>query len=90
MYLSANTLVNLVETPCVCTLKVEEGFVWGEDLKHSQFKPAIQPIFQLTLNLNKEQAFYSTDPVKFGVMIHYFHKKAYNSLLFVENAFNDI
>lgn len=65
---SANTLVNLVEIPCQCTLKCQPNFRWGDDLRSITFKPATQPIFSMQLVLGDQQAYFSTEPEKFLVL----------------------
>lgn len=55
-----------METPCQCCLSVEDNFVWGHNLVNTQFKP-LQPIFLLTLRMDENGAFYSTDPDQFEV-----------------------
>lgn len=63
---SIRTFVHLVETPCQCCLNVDDDFVWGYNLVDTQFKP-VQPIFLLTLRMDENGAFYSTDPAQFEV-----------------------
>ncbi|GLV39944.1 Dynein heavy chain at 36C [Carabus blaptoides fortunei] len=62
---SAKQFIDLVETPCQCTLKCKKDFVWGEDLINTQFKPPGHPIFFLHLLIGPEGAYYSTIPDKF-------------------------
>ncbi|KAL0272752.1 UNVERIFIED_CONTAM: hypothetical protein PYX00_005610 [Menopon gallinae] len=63
---STDLLVKLVEVPCLSCIDVpDENFVWGDDLINSPFKATGAPIFTLTLNLNNEDAYYSTPPEAF-------------------------
>lgn len=63
---SIRTFINFVETPCQCCLNVDDKFVWGHNLIDTQFKP-LQPIFLLTLRMDENGAYYSTDPDQFEV-----------------------
>ncbi|XP_060531534.1 dynein axonemal heavy chain 1-like [Cylas formicarius] len=62
---SVKTFINLVETPCIPCLQVEDEFAWGSDLINSPFISKVSPIFSMQLRMNEKCAFYSTPPEKF-------------------------
>lgn len=68
---SAEKLTNLVETPCQVCLEIDDDFEWGSDLINSNYRPYVQAIFALTLKMNEEGAFYSTELEEFKVVIFY-------------------
>ncbi|KAL1506671.1 hypothetical protein ABEB36_005994 [Hypothenemus hampei] len=62
---SLQVFINMVETPCLPCLNVEQDFVWGENLIDSPFVPSAAPIFTLQLRMDETGAFYSTIPEQF-------------------------
>lgn len=64
---SIEIFINLVETPCLPCLGVEDEFVWGQDLIESPFRPKVSAIFTLQMKMDENCAFYSTEPDQFQV-----------------------
>lgn len=54
-------------TPALPVLDAEESFEWGKDLIKSEFKPAHNPVFMVDIQMNEQQAYYSTNPEEFTV-----------------------
>lgn len=64
-----DTLMGIVETPCLPCLSVEENYIWDiNDLITSPFISKALPIFTLELNMNNEGSFYSTKMELFEVI----------------------
>lgn len=59
--------LEMLETPALCTLNVDENFVWGSDLVNTQFRPSVNPIFNIDIMVNDNGAYYSTDLESFEV-----------------------
>jgi dynein heavy chain len=57
---SIELFIDLVETPCLPCLEVEEDFVWGPNLIESDFVSKASAIFILQLKMDDNGAFYST------------------------------
>ncbi|XP_024940673.1 dynein heavy chain 1, axonemal [Cephus cinctus] len=66
---SMTLYLHMLETPALCTLNVDDDFSWGSDLMDTQFKPAVNPVFNIQLTMNMESAYYSTDPLLFEKVI---------------------
>lgn len=88
---SVRTFLNFVETPCQCCLNVQNDFVWGYNLIDTQFKP-LQPFFLLTLRMDENGAFYSTDPDLFEVSSNTLATllSLNSTLLLLESAFETL
>ncbi|OAD57478.1 Dynein heavy chain 1, axonemal [Eufriesea mexicana] len=56
---------DIMVTPALCVLDVDESFTWGNDLINTQFKPVSSPIFIIDLQMDEENVFYTRDPEKF-------------------------
>ncbi|KAL6436551.1 hypothetical protein ACFW04_004787 [Cataglyphis niger] len=80
IYIMQNALRNLVEksialylemleTPALCTLDIEENFIWGDDLVNTQFKSPVTPIFNIDIAMNDETAYYLTNLESFEEII---------------------
>ncbi|XP_076627799.1 dynein axonemal heavy chain 1 [Colletes latitarsis] len=54
-----------LENPALCTLDTDESFVWGTNLVDSRFKSVYNPIFRVEMQMNGEEAIYSTNPDEF-------------------------
>ncbi|XP_011707083.1 PREDICTED: dynein heavy chain 1, axonemal-like, partial [Wasmannia auropunctata] len=61
--------LELLETPALCTLNVDENFVWGDDLVNTHFKSPVNPIFNIEIAMNAETAYYLTDLESFEEII---------------------
>ncbi|XP_044254832.1 dynein axonemal heavy chain 1-like isoform X2 [Tribolium madens] len=57
---SIEVFIDLVETPCLPCLGVEDDFVWGSNLIDSPFVSRASAIFILQLKMDENSAFYST------------------------------
>lgn len=68
----------MLETPALCTLEVNEDFIWGEDLIKTQFKPLNYPVFNIELMMNETGAVFSIDLEMFRV--RFFPKEEDNSI----------
>lgn len=68
---SLQMFINMVETPCLPCLPVEDGFVWGNNLICSPFLSQAPPIFSLILKMDENGAYYSTTPELFAVSYYY-------------------
>ncbi|XP_056631499.1 dynein axonemal heavy chain 1-like [Diorhabda sublineata] len=66
---SINTFINLVETPCLTCLQVEDDYEWGADLVNSPFISKTSPLFSLQLKMQETGAYYSTTPENFQVVL---------------------
>lgn len=64
---SAEIYKTIVEVPCEPCLWCADDFEWGENYLDSPFKPNCQTLFNLTLKINEEGAYYSTSPQLFCV-----------------------
>ncbi|KYM92457.1 Dynein heavy chain 1, axonemal [Atta colombica] len=53
--------LEILETPALCTLNVDENFVWGDDLINTHFKSPVNPIFIIDIAMNDKTAYYLTD-----------------------------
>ncbi|KMQ95378.1 dynein heavy chain axonemal [Lasius niger] len=53
--------LEMLETPALCTLNIDENFTWGDDLVNTQFKSPVNPIFNIDLTMNDKTAYYLTD-----------------------------
>lgn len=60
--------LEMLETPALSTLNVDENFVWGNDLVNTQFK-STNPIFNIDIAMNDKSAYYSLDLESFEVWI---------------------
>lgn len=58
---------NMLETPALCTLGVEDDFEWGDDLVNTQFSPSTNPVFLVDMKMNDEGTYYSKSPELFEV-----------------------
>lgn len=62
--------LEILETPALCTLNVDENFVWGDDLLNTRFKSP-NSIFNIDIAMNDETAYYLTNLESFEVWITY-------------------
>ncbi|XP_074037842.1 dynein axonemal heavy chain 1 isoform X2 [Leptinotarsa decemlineata] len=62
---SIQIFINMVESPCLPCLRVQDDFVWGPELTVSPFISRAPPLFSLQLKMNEHGAFYSTPPESF-------------------------
>ncbi|RLU27110.1 hypothetical protein DMN91_000909 [Ooceraea biroi] len=53
--------LEVLESPALCTLNVEQNFMWGDDFVNTQFISPINPIFNIDLMMNDKAAYYTTD-----------------------------
>lgn len=67
MGLSAEMYKAMVEVPCEPCLMIDDDYEWGDNYLDSPFKPNCQTLFNLTLKMNEEGAYYSTSPELFSV-----------------------
>ncbi|XP_018365084.1 PREDICTED: dynein heavy chain 1, axonemal-like [Trachymyrmex cornetzi] len=61
--------LEILETPALCTLNVDENFVWGNDLINTHFKSSVNPIFIIDIAMNDKTAYYLTDLESFVEII---------------------
>ncbi|KYN02642.1 Dynein heavy chain 1, axonemal [Cyphomyrmex costatus] len=61
--------LEILETPALCTLNVDENFVWGDDLINTHFKSPVNPIFIIDIAMNDETAYYLTNLESFEEII---------------------
>ncbi|XP_012056092.1 PREDICTED: dynein heavy chain 1, axonemal-like [Atta cephalotes] len=61
--------LEILETPALCTLNVDENFVWGDDLINTHFKSPVNPIFIIDIAMNDKTAYYLTDLELFEIII---------------------
>ncbi|KAG5345241.1 DYH1 protein, partial [Acromyrmex charruanus] len=61
--------LEILETPALCTLNVDENFVWGDDLINTHFKSPVNPIFIIDIAMNDKTAYYLTDLESFVEII---------------------
>ncbi|KAG5868936.1 Dynein heavy chain 1, partial [Gonioctena quinquepunctata] len=66
---STQIFINLVETPCLPCLGVQDDFVWGTKLNNSPFTSRAMPLFNVQLKMNENGVFYSTQPESFRVVL---------------------
>lgn len=59
--------LEMLETPALCTLNVDENFIWGDDLINTHFKSSTNPIFNIDIAMNDETVYYLTDLKSFEV-----------------------
>lgn len=64
---SITMYLEMLETPALCTLNIEENFTWGDDLVNTQFKSPVNPIFDIDIAMNDETAYYLTNLESFEV-----------------------
>jgi len=64
--------LEILETPALCTLNVDENFIWGDDLINTHFKSPVNPIFIIDIAMNDKTAYYLTDLESFVVWINIF------------------
>lgn len=63
--------LEILETPALCTLNVDENFAWGDDLINTHFESPMNPIFNIDIAMNDKTAYYLTDLKSFEVEIIY-------------------
>ncbi|XP_072745723.1 dynein axonemal heavy chain 1 [Anoplolepis gracilipes] len=61
--------LEMLETPALCTLNIDENFIWGNDLVNTQFKSPVNPIFNIDITMNDKTAYYLTDFESFEEII---------------------
>lgn len=66
---SAESFAALVSEPCELCLTCEDDYEWESDFIISPFKTQHTPLFNLTLKMKDEGAYFSQDPYIFGVSI---------------------
>ncbi|XP_029347294.1 dynein heavy chain 1, axonemal [Acyrthosiphon pisum] len=66
---SAKGYATLIEQPCIPMKGINDDFVWDSDLNKSPFEDCTPPLFSVILNMNKNGAYYSTDPDTFETVI---------------------
>lgn len=71
MISSAKGYATLIEQPCIPMKDINDDFVWNSDLNKSPFEGCTPPLFSEILNMNKNGAYYSTDPDTFEVCYMY-------------------
>lgn len=59
--------LEVLETPALCTLNVNESLTWGDDLVNTQFKPLGNPIFNIDIAMNDKNVYYLTNLESFEV-----------------------
>jgi len=59
--------LEILETPALCMLNVDENFVWGDDLINTRFKSPINSIFNIDIAMNDETVYYLTNFKSFEV-----------------------
>lgn len=64
---SAESFTNLVYLPCETCLSCEVGYEWDSDFINSPYKSQHGALFNLTLKMSENGAFFSVDPFRFGV-----------------------
>ncbi|XP_014476414.1 PREDICTED: dynein heavy chain 1, axonemal [Dinoponera quadriceps] len=69
VYKSIDLYVEMLTAPAICTLNVNEDFVWGTDLVNTQFKSTAHPVFNINILMNGDTVCYSTDLESFEEVI---------------------